>query len=54
MDSRFRGNDNLGLLQLARVNEISGGFLEHNFPTGGGSVFREEHVTRSFGKLWKT
>ena len=24
------------------------------FPTGGGSVFRNGHATRSFGKLWKT
>jgi hypothetical protein len=36
-----------------RLNGVNGGFLEHNFPTGGESVFRDGHVTGSFGKLWK-
>jgi hypothetical protein len=41
-------------IELFSLNGVGGGFLGHNFPTGGGSVFRDGHVSRSFGKLWKT
>jgi hypothetical protein len=44
------GNNNRESL---RLSGFGGGFLEQNFPTGGGSVFQEEYVTRSFGKVWK-
>jgi hypothetical protein len=45
-----------GELQAERENygQVVLRFLRHNFPTGGGSVFRNGHATRSFGKLWKT
>jgi hypothetical protein len=32
-----------------KLSKSNGGFPRHNFPTGGGSVFRNGHATRSFG-----